>query len=373
VEQQDKMADILEEILGDLIHRPEHIDNGVITSYPSPKDLTGKFLIKGKRVAKTDEDLEDSDDDETDMDYVADEFDDILDIDDEISRDSFESRHSRKSVESVTSKRYSQKKVKHGTSQKLSDLTYLATQAYKTKLAVDWFKMHSFSEVKIEKFIKTIGADIIAFNRTNFSRVYPKGTRFASTNYDPSYGWLLGSQMVALNYQTHDDGMRLNQIMFERNGRCGYILKPKRLRDKNATVDYTTSNKTYHVVLTVLSGRHIPKPKESEKGEVIDPYVLIQVKGPPPDNTIEFETNTVWDNGFNPVWNQTFEFDIEHLDLSLIRFAVLDENSVASDIFLCENIVPLEHVRNGLRCVQLRSEEANYVDNCDLIVNIKII
>lgn len=32
-----------------------------------------------------------------------------------------------------------------------------------------------------------------------FTRVYPKGTRFDSSNYNPFPGWAIGAQIVALN------------------------------------------------------------------------------------------------------------------------------------------------------------------------------
>lgn len=34
------------------------------------------------------------------------------------------------------------------------------------------------------------------------SRIYPKGTRMDSSNYNPQPFWNVGCQMVALNYQT---------------------------------------------------------------------------------------------------------------------------------------------------------------------------
>ena len=44
----------------------------------------------------------------------------------------------------------------------------------------------------------------ISFNRftqKNFLRIYPKGTRFNSSNYKPMIGWIHGAQMVAFNMQ----------------------------------------------------------------------------------------------------------------------------------------------------------------------------
>lgn len=39
--------------------------------------------------------------------------------------------------------------------------------------------------------------------------------------------------MVALNWQTYDLGLEINTAFFQRNGRCGYVLKPEILRMKS--------------------------------------------------------------------------------------------------------------------------------------------
>lgn len=39
------------------------------------------------------------------------------------------------------------------------------------------------------------------FTQKNILRVYPKGTRFNSSNYNPLLGWMHGAQMVAFNMQ----------------------------------------------------------------------------------------------------------------------------------------------------------------------------
>ena len=59
-----------------------------------------------------------------------------------------------------------------------------------------------------------------------FTRVYPKGARVDSSNYDPVKLWNLGIQLVALNYQTPDKAMQLNNAKFRQHGNCGYVLRP---------------------------------------------------------------------------------------------------------------------------------------------------
>lgn len=63
--------------------------------------------------------------------------------------------------------------------------------------------MSSFPETKAEKFAtRGRGKRFLQYNRRQLSRVYPRGQRLDSSNYDPLPMWLCGSQLVALNFQT---------------------------------------------------------------------------------------------------------------------------------------------------------------------------
>jgi hypothetical protein len=76
----------------------------------------------------------------------------------------------------------------------------------------------------------------INHNLHNFSRIYPKGTRVDSSNYNPCPVFAIGAHMVALNYQVNDLGLQLNSGYFRLNGSCGYVLKPQWLRDPGASL-----------------------------------------------------------------------------------------------------------------------------------------
>ena len=54
-------------------------------------------------------------------------------------------------------------------------------------------------------------------------RVYPKGGRVDSSNFLPQLFWNAGVQMVALNFQTPDLSMQMNQAKFEYNGGSGCV------------------------------------------------------------------------------------------------------------------------------------------------------
>lgn len=90
-----------------------------------------------------------------------------------------------------------------------------------------FYEMSSFPENKAEKLIcQQEKKFFLKYHQVQFSRVYPKSQRIDSSNFNPINIWNCGSQMVALNFQTGDKPMQLNQAKFRDNGRCGYLLKP---------------------------------------------------------------------------------------------------------------------------------------------------
>lgn len=62
--------------------------------------------------------------------------------------------------------------------------------------------MFSLSETVANKMIKSGIQDLIKHCRTHLVRVYPKGLRLNSTNYEPHRYWSAGAQLVAMNWQT---------------------------------------------------------------------------------------------------------------------------------------------------------------------------
>ena len=76
----------------------------------------------------------------------------------------------------------------------------------------------------------------------------------------------------------------------------------------------------------ILSGQHIPRPAGDEKGEVIDPYVEVSIKGhhddySKPENKKK-HTKSVHNNGFNLTWKESMEFHITRPELAFVEFRV---------------------------------------------------
>lgn len=163
--------------------------------------------------------------------------------------------------------------------------------------------MVSFGETKSEDLAKRSGRDYVRFTKKNLVRVYPKGMRTDSSNYEPIPHWNVGAQLVALNYQTNDKPMLFNDALFALNGGSGYVLKAEYLckGDQYGTsyrksVPTAPDGKIKRVSIKIISGQHIPKPNKSTVGDVIDPYVKLQVYGHPADKN-KFKTKAVKNNG----------------------------------------------------------------------------
>ena len=125
-----------------------------------------------------------------------------------------------------------------------------------------------------------------------FSRVYPKGQRIDSSNYNPVPMWNVGCQMVALNYQTGDKSMQLNQAKFRENGNCGYILKPEFMfRDDFNPYDKNCLHRieSLKLSLKVIGARHLIR---SGRG-IASPFIEIEIIGADFDSGTKLTTRTI--------------------------------------------------------------------------------
>ncbi|KAI9138855.1 hypothetical protein BKA69DRAFT_1126984 [Paraphysoderma sedebokerense] len=140
-------------------------------------------------------------------------------------------------------------------------------------------QMSSFSENASLKLIKSSLLDFINHNEVFLSRIYPAGIRVDSSNYDPMIHWSSGSQIVALNWQTFDRGMQLNYAMFNRNSNAGYVLKPQYMRKPITTLQTWDEVKPRPAILTIeiISAHRIPKPQGVAKGEIVDPFIQVEI------------------------------------------------------------------------------------------------
>ena len=69
---------------------------------------------------------------------------------------------------------------------------------------VSHYEMFSMPETRVEKWVNRPdrARQLLKVNEKFFTRIYPKGQRIDSSNYDPVSMWNCGCQLTALNYQT---------------------------------------------------------------------------------------------------------------------------------------------------------------------------
>uniref|UniRef100_A0AAR2LJE3 Phosphoinositide phospholipase C n=1 Tax=Pygocentrus nattereri TaxID=42514 RepID=A0AAR2LJE3_PYGNA len=383
IQQQKKIAQHLKEIF------KEKLDVGELLTrdskqLPSPNSLKGKILIKGKRLpsylSADAEEGEVSDDDS------ADEIEDDFKLKNSTVRPSTEppkplknlSRHSKSRLkcQSVDTDEDGQQEAsgKEGggqfnrsggrrrtmkLSRDLSDLVVFTNSVVSQECLDEGSVVNvlSFSETRAQQLVHHRAEQFLTFNQRQLSRIYPSAYRIDSSNFNPQTYWNVGSQLVALNYQTEGRMMQLNKAKFMVNGGIGYVLKPPPMCKGSFNPysdDPLPAYPKKQLVLKIISGQQLPKPPDSmlgDRGEIIDPFVEVEIIGLPVDCCKE-QTRVVDDNGFNPVWEETLSFTLHMPEITLVRFLVWDHDPIGRD-FVGQRTVAFSSLMPGYRHVYL--------------------
>ncbi|XP_026718528.1 1-phosphatidylinositol 4,5-bisphosphate phosphodiesterase eta-2 isoform X7 [Athene cunicularia] len=229
-----------------------------------------------------------------------------------------------------------------------------------TEISSSW-QVSSFSETKAHQILQQKPAQYLRFNQHQLSRIYPSSYRVDSSNYNPQPFWNAGCQLVALNYQSEGRMLQLNRAKFSANGNCGYVLKPNCMCQgvfNPNSEDPLPGQLKKQLVLRIISGQQLPKPRDSmlgDRGEIIDPFVEVEVIGLPVDCFKE-QTRVVDDNGFNPMWEETLVFTVHMPEIALIRFLVWDHDPIGRD-FIGQRTIAFSSMMPGYRHVYLEGME----------------
>ncbi|XP_026087077.1 1-phosphatidylinositol 4,5-bisphosphate phosphodiesterase eta-1-like isoform X1 [Carassius auratus] len=244
-------------------------------------------------------------------------------------------------------------------SRDLSDLVVL-TNSVASQECLDEgspYNVLSFSETRAQHLVHHRSECFLTFNQRQLSRIYPSAYRIDSSNFNPQTYWNVGCQLVALNYQTDGRMMQLNRAKFMVNGASGYVLKPGTMCKGSFNPlndDPLPANPKKQLVIKVISGQQLPKPPDSmlgDRGEIIDPFVEVEIIGLPVDCCKE-QTRVVDDNGFNPVWEETVSFTLHMPEVALVRFLVWDHDPIGRD-FVGQRTVAFSSLMPGYRHVYL--------------------
>ncbi|XP_073789962.1 1-phosphatidylinositol 4,5-bisphosphate phosphodiesterase beta-1 isoform X2 [Danio rerio] len=215
------------------------------------------------------------------------------------------------------------------------------------------YEMSSFVETKAMDLLKESPVEFIEYNKLQLSRIYPKGTRVDSSNYNPQVFWNAGCQLVALNFQTLDLPMQLNLGVFEYNGRCGYRLKPEFMRRMDKQFDPFTQSTVDGIIAHTLSLKIISGQFLSEKR--VGVYVEVEMIGLPVDTRWKaFRTKSSQGNAINPVWDEEpMIFKRVVLPtLASLRITAYEDNGRC----IGHRIIPVCAIRPGYRYISLRNE-----------------
>ncbi|CAJ0547090.1 Ff.00g017170.m01.CDS01 [Fusarium sp. VM40] len=257
--QQVAMVDIMEEIWGDfLLPAPETEP----TSLPSLEQLRKKILIKVKYVpeGKSEDAAASSGDDESMLEVVV------------------EGEHRK-------TKKVPPPKITHRLSRLGIHTRGISFKSLEDSHAKMPNHIFSLSENAAFAVQRQMPKALFSHNKEFLMRTYPHGMRVDSSNYDPVIFWRAGVQVVALNWQSWDLGMVLNEGMFM--GSDGYVLKPEGYRldritkrgHRNAMeLNETESIKSKileRVAITVVAAQNLPLLDPNDDPAKFIPYVKI--------------------------------------------------------------------------------------------------
>ncbi|KAL4623950.1 1-phosphatidylinositol 4,5-bisphosphate phosphodiesterase beta-1-like isoform X2 [Arapaima gigas] len=360
--QQAKMAEYCRSIFGDAL-LTETLEKYPLESgapLPSPQELMGKILVKNKKSHKpsdgsakkklaeqasnacsdTSSVLEPSSPNTGDVEAESDDDDD----DDEDCKKSMDEgtagREAVATEEMSTLVNYIQPTKFHS-----FEVSKKINRSY---------QMSSFVETKALEHLTKTPVEFVEYNKSQLSRIYPKGTRVDSSNYMPQVFWNAGCQLVALNFQTIDLPMQLNLGMYEYNGKSGYRLKPEFMRRPDKHFDPFTETTVDGIVANTLSVKIISGQFLTDKK--VGTYAEIDMFGLPADTRRKaFKTKTSQGNAVNPVWDEepiVFK-KVVLPTLASLRLAVFEEGGK----FIGHRIIPVSAIRPGYRYIGLRNEK----------------
>lgn len=219
-------------------------------------------------------------------------------------------------------------------------------------------------------------------NMKHMCRVYPKGLRVNSSNFDPNTFWRRGVQMVALNCQTYDTHMQMNQAMFAAGtDQSGYVLKPEYLRKRDFErgsdpCRFKLPRYDIRFSVKIISAQQLPRLASMSKNDTIDPFIEVQMfsaedkamgiangsGGEGSSSMNDYHgigspytrrTKVVRDNGYNPQFNDTFELSLQtkYPELVFVRFIVYQagKNSRQLAVFTSK----LDSLQRGYRHLPL--------------------
>lgn len=385
---QAKAAEMITKTFGDLLYYPK---SDVLEEFPSPESLKGRIIISTKPPkeyleAKTtevqgngDKEKLEAPDEEPWGDEVPDYGSDVLGeqesanvagaIEEDSDDDEGIAQANRDKDVAPEYKRLIT--IRAGKPKGVS---------LKDSIRVDskQVKRVSLSEPQLQKVARSHPTHIVRFTHNNFLRIYPKGTRIDSSNYNPLLAWTHGAQMVALNMQGYGRQLWLVQGFFRANGGCGYVKKPDFLLSNRSEDDdqHIFNPKAPGALRTTLKVKIYMgdgwnqdfKKTHFDTYSPPDFYTRVGIAGVPVD-TIMKKTRTIEDD-WVPCWNQEFVFPLTVPELALLRIEVHEYDMSEKDDFGGQTCLPVAELKSGIHAIPLYDKKGEKYKSVRLLVGI---
>ncbi|KAK4779799.1 hypothetical protein SAY87_015905 [Trapa incisa] len=377
---RDKVAKMLTETFGNMLYYPK----SELKEFPSPEDMKYKIIVSTKPPKEYLEAKNAQEEGDSCKEKVYDEDGvekEALDVkangqqDDESDFDA--SGHDQENADSDDCE------LESCTSVGPVYKSLIAIHAGKPKgslkealkVEIDKVRRLSLSEQALEKATESHSLKIVRFTQKNFLRIYPKGTRFNSSNYKPFVGWMHGAQMVAFNMQGYGKHLWLMHGMFRANGGCGYVKKPELLMNEHSVFDPKSKQnvqKILRVKVYLGDGWHLDfKQTDFDTYSPPDFYTRVGIAGAPAD-TVMKQTKKKEDD-WNPVWEEEFTFPLTVPELALLRIEVHEYDMSEKDDFAGQTVLPVWELRQGIRAVPLHDRKGEQFSSVRLLMRFDFI
>ncbi|KAG0154305.1 hypothetical protein PDIDSM_1685 [Penicillium digitatum] len=205
-------------------------------------------------------------------------------------------------------------------------------------------------------------------NRTSMMRIYPYAFRVTSSNFDPTFYWRRGAQLVALNWQNLDKGMMLNHGMFV--GSRGWRLKPSGYRSSKNTPTDVIDRRSLTLSIEIFAAQHLSLPPGNHSERGFKPYVNCQLHVEEPEGDVTSDQDdassdtekssyrrcTKSSSGRNPDFKgQKLQFPtvagiVE--ELSFLRIKIKDDE-IGRDSLAAWACIRIDRLREGYRLIHL--------------------
>ncbi|XP_035540582.1 phosphoinositide phospholipase C 2-like, partial [Juglans regia] len=350
---QSKVAQMVTKTFGELLYRSE----SELKEFPSPESLKKKILISTKPPKEFHDQASSSSKDETCNLNVEQMLVAWHDWDDQTGEENAVPQYKN-----------------------LIAIRAAKPKGVKDIWAIDPDKVRrlSLSEQELENAVNTRGTDIVRFTQKNLLRVYPKGLRLDSSNYNPMLGWMHGAQMVALNMQGYGKYLWIMQGMFRANGGCGYVKKPNFLLEVTPSnevfdpSDMPRTQKTLKVKVYLGEGWHSDfRHTHFDRFSPPDFFVRVGIAGVPADEVIK-QTKAIEDEWL-PMWNEEFEFPLKAPELAVLRIEVLEYDTSGKNDFGGQACLPVSELRTGIRVIPLHNKKGDKYNSVKLLMRFEFL